>query len=139
MTILAIVCYFQGLRTCSESKEEISNFNKYIYSVYNFHWQKFEEAIFQLRFLKFTRKIWFDKVKKTERRYISKIRDPYLIPLHEKCKNWINFNVNLILHKYSHSRNRDLNLMRWRTSNERLLSSKRNLTRPKICTFQVCY
>ena len=137
MTILAIFCYFQGLRTCSESKEEISNFNKYIYSVYNFHWLKFEEAIFQLRFLKFTRKIWFDKVKKTAALYIKNTRLlSYSSPW--KVQSWINFKVNLILHKYSYSRNRDLTLMRWRTCNERLLSSKRNLARAKICTFQVC-
>ena len=37
MAILVIFCYFQGLGTCLESKEETTNFNKMFYSVYKFH------------------------------------------------------------------------------------------------------
>ena len=37
-------------------KKEASSFNRYIYSVSNFHLEKFEGVIFHLQFLTFTRK-----------------------------------------------------------------------------------
>ena len=45
MKILVIFCYFQDLGPCLDSKEETSSFNKMFYSVYNFHWEKFEGVI----------------------------------------------------------------------------------------------
>ena len=46
MTILVIFCYFQGLGTCLESKQETLNFDKMLFCfVYNFHEEKFESDI----------------------------------------------------------------------------------------------
>ena len=59
--------------------------------------------------------IYLDKVKKkkTTTLYIKNMRLlSYSSPW--KGQNWINFKVNLILHKYASSRYKDLTLMRWR-------------------------
>ena len=56
MTVLVIFCNFLALRTCLESKEKTSNFNKMFYSVFNFHREKFERVIFHLQSLKFNGK-----------------------------------------------------------------------------------
>ena len=46
MTILVIFCYFQGLGTCLESKQETLNFDKMLLCFeYNFHEEKFENYI----------------------------------------------------------------------------------------------
>ena len=46
MTILVIFCYFQGLGTCLESKQETLNFDKMLFCFeYNFHEEKFENYI----------------------------------------------------------------------------------------------
>ena len=45
---------FEGLGTCFENKEEISNFMKMFYTLCNFHQEKFEGVIFHLYSMKFT-------------------------------------------------------------------------------------